>query len=218
MANRETRSSKAATTRAALVEAAIAVFDEVGFNDATVSAIAARAGRSHGSFYTYFDSKEDVLRAAIQQINVAEMSRRDAEPPATEPEQRIARTNARFFETYRHHARSLAAFEELAARDPDTQELRRTTRFAYIERTVASIRRWQSEAVVDPDLDAEATAHCLGSMVERVAQMRYVFGDGCEDARMMVAISDAWCGALGLRLAVGRKTALELVEQDTTAP
>ncbi len=215
VAERVRRSPKAASTRAALIEAAIEIFDGVGFHDATISQISAAAGKSHGSFYTYFQSKEEVFRAAIRQLNINEMNRESAEPRASEPEERIAENNARFFEVYRHHARTLAAFEELAARDEATQKLRRVARSAYFDKTIASIQRWQREGLVDPDLDAEATAHCLGSMVERVAQMRHVFGDGCEDSRMMVAISDAWCGALGLRKAVGRRAALELI--DTTA-
>ena len=205
-----------AATRSALVDAAVDVFDEVGFTDATISSISARAGRSHGSFYTYFDSKEEVFHAAVRRVNDDEVDRRGDQPEASSLEERIARTNARFIDAYRHHARLLASLEELAARNEATRDLRRSTRHRYIEKTIASIQRWQDDGVVAPDLDAEALAHCLGSMVERVAHMLVVFGDGCTDDRMMAAISDIWCGALGLRLAEGRSAALALCGQEAS--
>ncbi len=207
-------SDRAADTRDALVAAALDVFGEIGFTDATISEISRRAGRAHGSFYTYFDSKEAIFREVIKRINREESDRREAKAErapddrASTPEQRIARTNDRFVETYRRHARTLAAYEELAARDDETRELRRATRLGYIERSVASIERWQADGTVDGSVDAEAVAHCLGSMVERVAHMRFVFGDGPDDERMMRAISDIWCATLGLRADEGRTAAL----------
>lgn len=206
-------SDRAADTREALIAAALEVFGTTGFTDATISEISRRAGRAHGSFYTYFDSKEAIFREVIRTINQDEHERRLADPAPSQtatvtPEQRIARTNDRFVETYRRHARTLASYEELAARDDETRLLRRSTRLGYIERTIASIERWQADGTVDASIDAEAVAHCLGSMVERVAHMRFVFGDGPDDERMMRAISDIWCATLGLDADDGRRAAV----------
>ena len=55
------RSRKGVQTRARLVEAAKGVFEDDGFLNARVSDIAERAGMSHGSFYHYFDSKDEVF-------------------------------------------------------------------------------------------------------------------------------------------------------------
>ena len=55
-----------AQRRAELVDAADAVFMEKGYAEATVSDITSRAGSSHGTFYVYFDSKEDVFDAVAQ--------------------------------------------------------------------------------------------------------------------------------------------------------
>jgi AcrR family transcriptional regulator len=55
------RSRKGASSRARLIEAAKAVFEEDGFLEARITDIAERAGLSHGSFYHYFDSKEAIL-------------------------------------------------------------------------------------------------------------------------------------------------------------
>ena len=61
------RSRKGAQTRARLLEAAKAVFERTGFLEARVSDIAKEAGMSHGSFYHYFDSKEQVFREVAEQ-------------------------------------------------------------------------------------------------------------------------------------------------------
>ena len=60
------RSRKGAATRARLVEAARVVFARDGFLEARVSDIAAEAGLSHGSYYHYFDSKEQLFREVAE--------------------------------------------------------------------------------------------------------------------------------------------------------
>src|SRR2546423_15357540 len=56
------RSRKGVHTRARLIDAAREVFERDGFLTARISDIAATAGLSQGSFYHYFDSKEQVFR------------------------------------------------------------------------------------------------------------------------------------------------------------
>ncbi len=47
--------------RAALINAALAVFSERGYHGATMQAVAERAGVSKGGVYAYFSSKEELL-------------------------------------------------------------------------------------------------------------------------------------------------------------
>ena len=49
-----------------ILDAALAVFTEKGFDPARVDDIAARAGISKGAVYLYFDSKEALLRGLIE--------------------------------------------------------------------------------------------------------------------------------------------------------
>ncbi len=53
------RTPRAEQTRAAITEAALALFRERGYEAATMRAIAQRAGVSTGSAYYYFSSKEE---------------------------------------------------------------------------------------------------------------------------------------------------------------
>lgn len=54
--------------RTKLLEAAVTEFSSRGFEKARISDIARRAGVSHGSIYTYFKTKDDILKYIIQSI------------------------------------------------------------------------------------------------------------------------------------------------------
>src|SRR5438552_12296881 len=106
------RSRKGEQTRARLLDAAKEIFEENGFLDARISDIAERAGLSHGSFYHYFDSKEQVFR------EVAEAVQSQLAAPMTEvvlahgstasPPERLREALGRYLVTYRDHARIMA--------------------------------------------------------------------------------------------------------------
>jgi AcrR family transcriptional regulator len=56
-------------TRTCLLEAAEAEFGEKGFYEAQVVDITRRAGVAHGTFYTYFPSKEAIFVELVREIN-----------------------------------------------------------------------------------------------------------------------------------------------------
>jgi len=56
-------------TRRRLLEAAEEVFGEMGFRRASISEIVRRAGVAQGTFYLYFDSKEDIFRALVRYMS-----------------------------------------------------------------------------------------------------------------------------------------------------
>ncbi|MGA2284737.1 MAG: TetR/AcrR family transcriptional regulator [Dehalococcoidia bacterium] len=58
---RPARQEQRQQTRAKLVEAALRVFAEQGYDHATVEEISLAAGYSKGAYYFHFDSKEEVL-------------------------------------------------------------------------------------------------------------------------------------------------------------
>ena len=114
------------------------------------------------------------------------------------PSARIAATNAHFLRSYRANAGLLASLEQIASSNAEFAEMRKVNRDAYISRSARAIRRWQKQGTVVADLDAECTAHALGSMVERYAYMAFVFGEGCTDEdRAVAALNRVWFGALG---------------------
>lgn len=56
-------------TRNKLLEAAEIEFGEKGFHEAGISGITYRAGVALGTFYTYFESKEEIFRALVRYMS-----------------------------------------------------------------------------------------------------------------------------------------------------
>ncbi len=65
-----------------IIEAALELFVANGFSATRLDEVAKRAGVSKGTVYLYFDSKEDLFRAAVQQIIIPEIEK--AEQKAAE--------------------------------------------------------------------------------------------------------------------------------------
>ncbi|HVX17411.1 MAG TPA: helix-turn-helix domain-containing protein [Acidimicrobiales bacterium] len=217
------RSRKGVRTRARLIEAARDVFEEAGFLDARISDIAERAGLSHGSFYHYFDSKEQIFREVAE----AQEARLTARPPAADageqgdppdategPESsappasaasplpdraRIERANRRYFEQYRESARIMGVIEEVSRYDQPVNEARRRRQQHFAERAEAAIRGLQAEGAADADVDPEIAALALGAMVARFAELWLVDGWGdFEFDHAVEQITRLWANAVGL--------------------
>jgi len=63
------RTERGRKTLRKLLDAAAVEFGEKGFHEASVSGITARAGTALGSFYTYFDSKDEIFRALVKDLS-----------------------------------------------------------------------------------------------------------------------------------------------------
>jgi AcrR family transcriptional regulator len=173
------RSRKGAATRARLVEAAKAVFEDVGFLDARVSDIADRAGLSHGSFYHYFDSKEQVFREVAQAIDL-ELSAGmalilDRESTAS-PQERLTAALRLHFEAYRKEARMMGVIEQMSRHDEQVRQMRWEHQRAHGQKVAESIRQLQKHGMADPSVDAELAAAAVGSMTWRFAEQWLIQG------------------------------------------
>ncbi|WCT71995.1 TetR/AcrR family transcriptional regulator [Sphingomonas naphthae] len=67
--DREPRTKKGQATRRKLLDAAAVEFGTRGYAEASVSGIAIRAGVALGSFYTYFEGKEPLFRALVDDMS-----------------------------------------------------------------------------------------------------------------------------------------------------
>lgn len=63
------RTDRGRRTLRTLLDAAAAEFGEKGFHESSVVSITGRAGMALGSFYTYFDSKESLFRALVEDMS-----------------------------------------------------------------------------------------------------------------------------------------------------
>jgi len=173
------RSSKAVRTRERLVEAAKEVFQESGFLEARISDIAARAGQSHGSFYYYFDSKEEIFRevaAAVDERLFAPMDEVILAQSALAPRQRVREAMRRHFEEYRQEARIIGLIEQVSGYDAEVNALCLSRFKRHTERAAERIRQLQRRKLADPKLDPVIAAAALGALTSRFAEMWLVYG------------------------------------------
>lgn len=63
------RTERGRRTLRKLLDAAAVEFGERGFHEASISGITRRAGTALGSFYTYFDSKEEIFQALVRYMS-----------------------------------------------------------------------------------------------------------------------------------------------------
>lgn len=66
---RQPRTERGRRTLRLLLDAAAKEFGEKGFHDASISGITRLAGTALGTFYTYFDSKDEIFRALVQDLS-----------------------------------------------------------------------------------------------------------------------------------------------------
>ena len=197
------RSRKGVRTRARLLDAAKQVFEETGFLDARISDIAERAGLSHGSFYHYFDSKEQVFR------EVAELVDEQLSAPLTEvvlapgsttpPHERIREAMRLHFESYRAEARIMGVIEQVSRYDEHVNAVRMARHASYGAQMADSIRQLQRRQLADPTLDPDLTASALGALTYRFAELWLVQGAvDCTLEEGIDQVTRIFVNALGL--------------------
>ncbi|HWH18479.1 MAG TPA: TetR/AcrR family transcriptional regulator [Allosphingosinicella sp.] len=71
MTGKAPRTARGEKTLRRLIEAAAIEFGERGFHEAAITGITQRAGVALGTFYTYFESKEEVFRALVRDMSHA---------------------------------------------------------------------------------------------------------------------------------------------------
>lgn len=105
--------SQGQRTRARLLEAAEAEFGQKGFYEAQIVDITRRAGVAHGTFYTYFPSKEAIFIELVREINEQLRARLRAAIAGVHDRRQIERAGFRaFFDFIKDHARAYRIVRE----------------------------------------------------------------------------------------------------------
>ena len=118
------RTERGRVTLRKLLDAASAEFGEKGFHEASISGITRRAGTALGSFYTYFDSKDEVFRALVNdlsdQVRVASAGAVSVEMSPMEIERAVI---GAFLEFTRQHKEIYRIVDEAEFVDPASYRL-----------------------------------------------------------------------------------------------
>jgi AcrR family transcriptional regulator len=198
------RSRKGVRTRARLVDAAKQVFERDGFLDARIVDIAETASLAPGTFYHYFDSKEQIFRevAEAQEERLTappEDAAADADTDQS-PLGRIRRSNLRYLQRYRDEAALMGVIEQVSRYDEHVNAARMATMKHFVERAEKAVRQLQKDGLADTRLDPGMAADALGAMVARFAELWLVQGYREYDFDKAVdQLTILWANALGLQ-------------------
>ncbi|WP_035750700.1 TetR/AcrR family transcriptional regulator [Parafrankia discariae] len=197
------RSRRGAETRARLVDGAQAVFAEKGYHETRVADIAERAGLSHGSFYHYFDSKEQIFRevaAVVDAALSAGMKIILARNSRASPHERLTEAIRVHFEAYRAQARIMSVIEQVSRHDEQVYTLWTQLFGRHSDDVAHSIEQLQRHRLADPALDPAVAAAALGAMMWRFAEQWLVQGQpGCDFDVGIEQITRLFVNALQLR-------------------
>jgi AcrR family transcriptional regulator len=166
-------------TRERLLAAARESFAKLGFASTRVADIVALAGKSHGTFYTYFDDKRDVLLALTQEAASAIYGA--AVAPLASGERQSPRDAIRarltiFFRTYSEWWDVVRTWDHASAIHPEVDELRARIRASIVEQLCRLLARDRERAHLHGGLDLEITAIALTAMVEEFAGRWFALG------------------------------------------
>ncbi len=189
-------------TRDALLAAARTTFEAKGFNATRMGDIADAAGVSHGTVYTWFDSKDAMLRALVEEL-VQEVRASIRVPDVADPAVRVRQANDRYLAAYRQYARLLQVVEEVATTDQWFRSALGEIRTAHVSRVAREIDRLQRDGQAAADLDPMVSAAALCAMVEGFARHWIGRGERHDEQLAATTLTTLWVRALSPVLAPG---------------
>ena len=191
-------SARGKRTRTTLINAARDVFEAAGFSEARVADIAQRAQVAYGSFYTYFESKEEIFREVLKQVT-GEMfdASAVAHDAAATPLARLEFANRRYLQAYARNARIMAVIEEVAPYDNYSHELLGAIRRLFLRRIELGVVHQQKVGRLDGTLDPNMVARALGGMIEQTARGAFLHGEPYDEESAVHVLTTLWSNAVG---------------------
>jgi AcrR family transcriptional regulator len=181
------------------------VFEQRGYANTRMSDIATAAGVSHGTVYTWFDDKEALLRALVDDIVTEVFAALAIGDEVPEPERRMLEANRRYLAAYRRHGRMLEVVEEAAATDARYRDALAGVRRDHVARVTHDIERLQRAGVAERDVDPAVAAGALCAMVEGFGRHWYGRGEQAvsthDDETAVETLTRLWARGLGIRTA-----------------
>jgi AcrR family transcriptional regulator len=191
--------SRGRRSRGALVAAAREIFERDGFQGARITDISKRAGMAHGSFYTYFSSKEEIFHEVVKGVLVDLMGTGAAHAHGAEDQvARIEHANRAYLEAYARHARLLRTWEEVATFSDELASLLRVGQLQFIARAEHTLRKLQRTGHIDAELDPHFAATALTAMVGGFARTWFGTGEELDIDVATAQLTRLWTNAVRL--------------------
>lgn len=180
---REPKQARSRDKRDRLLDAALDIFAEHGFDGATIDAIAAGAGVSVGVFYSYFRSKRQMLLTLTQQRVEQLHFNIDTLDPLHTTIKDVEANLARQLELGRSYAGLRRARRELALSDPELAAYELQQRRLLRARLASLITLGRENGRFRSDLDDYATATVIFGMLDQLQEWATDFPSE-EDTRL----------------------------------
>ncbi|HVF73417.1 MAG TPA: TetR/AcrR family transcriptional regulator [Acidimicrobiales bacterium] len=186
--------SKRQRTGEQLLVAARQVFEERGYQGASVGAITEAANMSHGTFYLYFRNKEDAFANVMADV-AGDIHRQAEEPWSGDLASTVRRAVTGAFGVFAAHKGLwrclLEGMHSSAALERMWTDLRRPF-IQRVERLLALlVERGEVRA-----LDPSSTAYALVAMVEWSAIAHVEFGEPPSGEALAETLADLWLHAV----------------------
>ena len=161
--------------RKQLLDAATWVFARKGYRCAGVSDIIQRAGVARGTFYLYFDSKEQVFLAIVEDFHARithAIAAADAPPPfdaSRGPEGLLQASFRRWLDFFAaHRDAATVILKEASSIDPRFEKGFADLRRSAVDFFAARYRRFQEIGLVRGSIRPELMAHLLIGMFDEL--------------------------------------------------
>lgn len=204
------RQSRSQKTKAVLVKAARAVFEQDGYFDARIDDIVTESEVARGTFYTYFKSKAEILEVILDEVSerLSEGSRVPLDTLLADPLNCVRQFISQYLQVYETNARILEIVTQVATVDPAVRARRLRDRREHVENIAHAIRLWQYNGIADKNLDPQITAEALASMLTNFAYWSVIGGDPRDRERAIDALTAVWANAFCIP-----KNAREIIAQ-----
>lgn len=190
------RTERGRRTLRKLLDAAAIEFGEKGFHEASITGITKRAGTALGTFYTYFDSKDEIFRALVLDMSdqVRQMALKAVSEVGTGMEVERAAFTA-FLEFSRTHKEIYRIVDEAEFVDPESFRTHyQTTALRILER----LRRGEEAGELREGMEEVHAWALMGMNV--FLGLRYSVWSSEADAERIAALANEM-----LKSGVGKK-------------
>lgn len=197
------RTQRGRKTRERLLNAARTVFETRGFLETRVSDICDEAGLAHGTFYIYFQTKEDIFYSLVDAV-VADRYLLTAVPDDFEGTvaDRFSYTLRQYFAEIEQSKKFSRIVEQVATFDEHMRENRMLIRQEFRQRIQHGIERLQKQGAADPEISSEVTAEALVAMISNFAYINLILGerDDLDIEEVVSTLTGIWARAIALDL------------------
>jgi AcrR family transcriptional regulator len=174
--------ARGAKTRQRLLDAGATVLPERGYHDARVDDIVTAAGVSHGSFYSYFQNKDDFFRALAEDASARMIELLDAFP-ASMDEDELRDWLVEWFATYQSNGGVISTWQEMQLADPEIVAFSQDVAASVIGRLV---RILEGRPFGDPVVDALALLALFERLPYSVFTLRFTKQEDAIEAMITI--------------------------------